>query len=170
MKPSIPLINLPLSLLDCLSSGRRGRVQPASPALLRIHEVMGCGAMALFGPCHWLSFAHCNLPSPLTLQIITAPLKPLGPGSGLGYGDGRRGMRSPDSEMLMALMDDFQWRRTDGALRGDGGGLGVGEGWRCVADKCLNFYYYSNFVFGFAQSVCGILFLQLTAYQTFLAD
>lgn len=42
----------------------------------------------------------------------------------------------------MGLMDDFQWRRTDGTLRGDGGGLDVGEGLRCVADKCLNFCYY----------------------------
>lgn len=46
------------------------------------------GVMALFGPCCWLSFAHCKLLSPLTLQIITAPLKPLGPSSGFGYGDG----------------------------------------------------------------------------------
>lgn len=45
------------------------------------------------------------------------------------------------------LMDDFQWRRTDGVLRGDGGGLDVGEGLRCVADKCLNFCYYSQLCF-----------------------
>lgn len=65
-----------------LSSGRW------RPALQRIHEVIGCGAMALFGPRRWLSFAQCNLSSCLTLQIITAPLKTLGPGSGLGHGDG----------------------------------------------------------------------------------
>lgn len=72
-------------------AGRGGWVKLASPALPRIHEVMGCGATALFGPRRWLSFAHCNLPSPLTLQIITAPLKPLGPGSGLGCRDGGGG-------------------------------------------------------------------------------
>lgn len=129
----------------------------ARPVLLRIHEVMGCGAMALFGPCRWLSFAHCNLPSPLTLQIITAPLKPLGPGSGLGYGDGGEGDTELDSEMLMGLMDDFQWRRTDGASRGDGGGLDVGEGLRCVADKCLKFCYYNQ------------LYFWLCLWNTFLA-
>lgn len=123
----------------------------ASPVLLRIHEVMGCGAMALFGPRRWLSFAHCNLPSSLTLQIITAALKPLRPGSRLDYRDGVRGIQNSDSEMLMGLMDDFQWRRTGGALRGDGGGLDVGEGLRCVADKCLNSCYYSQLVSGIVQ-------------------
>lgn len=142
-----------------------------SPVLPRIHEVMGCGAMALFGPCHWLSFAHCNLSSPPTLQIITAPLKPLGPGSGLGYGHGGRRIQSEDSEMLMGLMDDFQWRRTDGALWGDGGGLDVGDGLRCVADKCLKFSYYSQLCFWLcAECLWNTLFLQLTAYQKFLVD
>lgn len=71
-----------------------GRWSRWSPVLRRIHEVIGCGAMTLFGPCRWLSFARCNLLSPLTLQIITASLKPLEPGSGLGYGPGGRGIWS----------------------------------------------------------------------------
>lgn len=64
------------------------------------------------------------------------------------------------------LMDDFQWRRTDGVLRGDGGGLDVGEGLRCVADKCLNFATTVNFVSGFVQCLLNtfIFFLQLTAF------
>lgn len=37
-------------------------------------------------PRRWLSLAHCKLPSPLTLQITTAPFSPGGPGS--GYRDG----------------------------------------------------------------------------------
>lgn len=105
--------------------------------------MMGCGATALFGPRCRLSFAHCNLPSPLTLQIITAPLKPLEPGSGLGHREEEgEGIRRQDSEMLMRLMDDFQWRRTDGALRRDGGGLDARKALRCVADECLKFCYY----------------------------
>lgn len=56
-------------------------------------------------------FAHCNLSSPVTLQIITAPLKPLEPGSMVEGGE--------DSEMLIRLMDNFQWGRTDGVFKGE---------------------------------------------------
>lgn len=58
------------------------------------NEVMGCDGTTLFSPDHGLSFAQCNVPSPLTLQIITAALILLGTDSGLGCTDGERDMET----------------------------------------------------------------------------
>lgn len=60
-------------------------------------------------PHRWHCFAHCKLPSPLTLQITTAPFRPEGPGpgcrdGGLGRegGGGGGGAQVWDSTMIAA--------------------------------------------------------------------
>lgn len=71
------------------------------------------------------------------------------------------GTRRSDSEILMGLMDDFQWRRSDGSLWG-GGGLDVGEGLRCVAVRFAEFCYNS------LRPACVQVFF--AGFQTLLVD
>lgn len=63
---------------------RRGQVKPRGSAF---SDSWSDRVWCHYPHC-WHCFAHCKLPSPLTLQITTAPFRPGGPGSGCCGGIG----------------------------------------------------------------------------------
>lgn len=81
---------------------------------------MGCGAVTPVADSPLL-IANSHRLSPYKSLQLHSIQKDLAQATGMG-----EGTQIWDSKTLEAEMDDFQWRRADGTLEEDGGGLNRG--------------------------------------------